>query len=472
MSTTINILGYKWTPQKRVRPWALAGPILILLFCLPLLRPLRHPDPRDISDNESARLATVQAIVERRSLVIDDSQFHVPRSNLIFVGSDRYAAQPATMALLLSGAYWVMTKLGIDFASHGPTAMYVLTLLGVTIPVAASAGLVYRMARIFELGRPWRMGLGLACVFGTGLISYATVLNAHAPAAVLVLCAAACLIHVLRSPFPRQNAPWLMVAGFCAALAAAIDPPAILFLALFIPVIFALRWPIRLRVAGFALYAIGLSGPLALHSALTVPVTGDLLPPPYHAELRAVAPLPKLAPAPPIMPDDDLDDYQVSIWSRVGDGIGRCLMALIGEHGLLSHFPILLVGVLGTAMIMHRHWPSPTKVLAAASMAGSAAIILIFALAKTDWHDAMFAARWFIVFSPLAMFWAGAWLRKSHRPQSWVLMGVTLAFSVIVSSIGATGAWPHDGFDRWTVVGAVKNLVSQDTTNDALAGRQ
>ena len=98
MSTTLNILGYKWTPQKRVRPWALAGPILILVFCLPLLRPLRHP--ADISEHEAARLATVEAIVHQGTLAIENTSFPVPRSQSISVDGHRYAAQPAAMATL------------------------------------------------------------------------------------------------------------------------------------------------------------------------------------------------------------------------------------------------------------------------------------------------------------------------------------------------------------------------------------
>ncbi len=467
---SLNILTFRWMLRKRVRPWALAGPIVILLFCLPLLRPLRHPDPRDVSDNETARLATVQAIVERSTLALDEAHARpIPRM-VVSVGNEHYASQAATMSVLLSGAYWVMTKMGLTFADHGPTVSYILTLLGVTIPVAACSGLIYRMARVFELSRPKRTALGLICVFGTGLISYATVLNPHAPAAVLVLCAAACLIHVTRSPSAVRTSPWLILAGFCAALASAIDIPAIIFLALFLPVILALRWPIRMRVAGVALYVIGLSAPLALHSALTVPVTGDLLPLCYHPEMRANYDPPK---PPPATIEDDADTFTVSIWHRVGEGIGRCLMALIGEHGLLSHFPILLLGVIGVGTIMHRHWPSATKTLAGASVAGAIAIVIAFATNKTDWRDAMFAARWFIVFSPMVMFWTGAWLRKPHRVQSWAFMGTGLAFSVLVSLIGATGPWPREGFDRWTVVGATKNLVSQDTvTRDAIAGRQ
>lgn len=471
MSTTINILGYKWTPQKRVRPWALAGPILILLFCLPLLRPLRHP--ADISGQEAARLATVEAIVHHGTLAIDDSSFAVPDEQVITVDDHRYAAQPATMAMLLSGAYWLMTKLGLNFAERGPTVTYILTLLGVTLPVAAAAGLVYRMARLFELTRIWRAGLGLACVIGTGLISYGTVLNAHAPAAVLVLCAAAIFIHVAGTKTPKQTSAWLMVAGFCTALAAALDMMAVVFLVLFVPVIVALRWPIGLRLSGLALYLIGVAAPLALHAALTIPITGDLLPGYLHQNLRVSQTIE--TPIGPILLDDE--PAEVTWWDSFRRHFVRVVSALCGDHGLLSHFPVLGLGAIGVFKIMHRHWPSATKNLAGATLAGAAVIVLSLAMSSTEWKavmaDALFATRWFVVFSPLLMFWAGAWLRTSHKPAGWSLVGVALGFSIIASLIGATGATPRDGFSDYTVVEAAKNLVTQDGNGlrESVAGR-
>jgi hypothetical protein len=54
-----------------VRPWALFGPVVVLVVALPLLRPLRHPDPGAMSDEEMSRLATVQAIAEHGTLAID-----------------------------------------------------------------------------------------------------------------------------------------------------------------------------------------------------------------------------------------------------------------------------------------------------------------------------------------------------------------------------------------------------------------
>jgi hypothetical protein len=100
----------RYLTKPHVRPWALSSPILVLLICLPLLRPLRHPDPRDVSIDETARLATVQAIVENGTLAIDETM-KMPIGQTI-KGRDgrRYSDQPPVMAVLLSGSYWAMNR--------------------------------------------------------------------------------------------------------------------------------------------------------------------------------------------------------------------------------------------------------------------------------------------------------------------------------------------------------------------------
>src|SRR5258707_9840636 len=123
---------------------------------------------------------------------------------------------------------------------------------------------------------------------------------------------------------------------------------------------------------------------------------------------------------PPPSPSFDVDDEETHGFAHaLGRGCVRVLTALVGSHGLLSHFPILLLGVLGVTMVMHRRWPGTTKVFASATIAGFSIVFLTFAIARTEWKDAMFANRWFLVFLPLILFWSGAWLRKSHRPSSW-----------------------------------------------------
>src|SRR2546421_12676341 len=86
-----------------VRPWALSVPILVLFVALPLSRPLRHPDPRAVSDDEQSRLATIQAIVEHHSLAIDNtSPTFRDTTQKIARNGHWYSDQPPVMAALLS----------------------------------------------------------------------------------------------------------------------------------------------------------------------------------------------------------------------------------------------------------------------------------------------------------------------------------------------------------------------------------
>src|SRR5262245_58426664 len=94
---------------RMVRPWALLGPIVVLTIALPLLRPLRHPDPRTISDEELARLATVQAMVEHGTLAIDQTDFTGTHLKA-YRNGHMYSDQPPVMSALLAPSYWVMRK--------------------------------------------------------------------------------------------------------------------------------------------------------------------------------------------------------------------------------------------------------------------------------------------------------------------------------------------------------------------------
>lgn len=411
--------------RPHVRPWALAAPILVLLICLPLLHPLRHPDPRGISDDELTRLATVQSLVEKRTLAIDDSVYQPTRA----------IAQPPVMAVLLAGPYAIMRQFGVTFASNPDLVAYLLTVIGAAIPVAAAAGLIYRMGRMFELRRPKRAMLAAAVVLASGLISYGVVLNAQAPAAALLLGAVACIANVAAAKQPRATTGWLAVAGMCAAFAATIAPAATIFLVLMLFAIPAMRWPWRMRVGGMVLYILGAAGPIILHIALAPPLV-----------------LPQITPD--FSPIKHLAD------------------ALLGQHGILTHFPIVLLGIFGVAAVMHRHWPMTTKSLATATLAGGAAILLAASLLTIAAPAKMFGPQSFILFLPLVLFWSGAWLRRRHHPFVWTVVTCALVFSITVALIGATNPFPRDGYDGYSAAQAFSHLLRDDMQSPPiLAGR-
>lgn len=446
--------------RKHVRPWALSAPIIILLICLPLLRPLRHPLQSQMSDEEMAHWATACALVEQQTFAIDRTPFFATRQKMRLMDA-WYSDQPPVLGLLLAGPYWVIRRCGYSFSSNPALVEYLLTLIAVTLPTAAAAGMLYRMARLFQLKRIWRATLALAVVLGSGMISYGTVLNPYAPAAALVLLAAAILVQVSLVHSPLRSGGYLCTAGLFAALAAAIDPAAIVFAVLFIGVIFAMRWRVSLRIGGFLMYGIGLIPPVLLHISLSVPITGDWRLGLSHLPAHHLMTLPSPKATTTAKPND-IDDDTVTIpptlWQAAGDFLGRLFSAFLGDHGLLSHFPVLIFGIAGIASVMHRHWPGSTKSLAIATIAGASIIILRYVWLPIDFRYAMFGVRWYVVFLPLVLFWSGAWLRKSHPPAVWTFASVLLLFSVIVSLIGAMDPMPKAGYDRYTVAGVLRNL--------------
>src|SRR5881275_3023427 len=99
--------------RPHVRPWALSGPIIVLLLALPLLRPLRHP--LDVSHQEASKLAAVQARVEHRvsQWTVGDQQPIVPETMPV-------------MSLLLSGPYWLMHRVGLKLDENAALVTYLL----------------------------------------------------------------------------------------------------------------------------------------------------------------------------------------------------------------------------------------------------------------------------------------------------------------------------------------------------------
>src|SRR5205823_5626355 len=228
--------------------------------------------------------------------------------------------------------------------------------------------------------RPWRMTLAIAAVFASGLVSYATVLNSHAPAAFFVLGACACFFHAGLTKEVVRSYAWLGLAGLCAALAATIDMGATVYLVLLIAIILAMRWSLTSRLSGLIWYIAGAVGPVLLHAWLTVPITGDMRPGFLHAELRA-------APPPVVAREQDEGDqltYTQTVALHLADG-------LLGPHGLLSHFPIVLFGIGGIGAVLHRHWPFPTKVLALVSLSAAILIVIAYVTAAANWEQPMFS---------------------------------------------------------------------------------
>ena len=402
-----------------------------------MLQPLRHPTDALRLPEQQQLLSMVRENARGRWQVSDSPPISV-----------RALVEPsATFALLLAGPARAMQAFGLDWDEHATLMTYLLIALGVTLPAALSAGLVYRMARLFELSRPHRAALGLLCVAASGLISYATTLNPHALAAALVIASSTSVLHALRAVSARRGVGWALPAGFAAMLAASLDVSS-LPIAVLMPLVFLawrVSWSARLVAVG--LFVLGALPPMALHRSL-------------HAG-AVTAPLDELVAQPPIYRVDESSDDLESGWAPwLAYHADRMVTATVGQHGLLSHFPLLLWGGVGTLMLMHRHWPEALKWLAGATFIAATVAAVAVVLSRQDFADAAYATRWFIAFSPLLLFWSGAWLRKPHGRLAWTLVTLAAMFSVTAGMIGAARPMPPGGYrEGFTAAAALDQLI-------------
>jgi hypothetical protein len=463
-----HIRGYFDRPL--VRPWALAGPVLVLMLCLPLLRPLVEPDSRQWHDEEQMYAATTQAIVEQHSLAIDKSVF---ASNPVALRHEGhlYSPYPPMLPILLAPVYWVLLKQGIDYSGNLIFAQYLLIFLGSSIPIAVSVGLIYRLGRMFELHRALRVGLGLAAIVGGGVLCYGVVLNRHAPAVFLLLAAISCISHLAVSHRPQRKLIVASVAGFLAALAAAMDPYVASFAILLSLVLLAMRWPTAARCWSVMLYFLGAAPVVALNVILLhsagLPASMALVPrepAPSHLSFPSSPTTLATAPIrpPTLLYSDEDQDAEVTgfqaVWAKVATWLGQFLEGLVGTHGILSHFPILILGLLGAVLVLHRNWTASTKAISALTLLSCLLLSLVYSFRGAG-LIVSYGAPWFITISPALMLWSGAWLKRHHRPQSWVMAGLAMSFSLTVALVGMTNPMPRVGYPGYSFIEASARLL-------------
>lgn len=433
-----------WLTHRAVRPWALLTPLLVLAVALPLLRPLRAPG--QLSDGELLLLQTVRSLRVDRDLAIDPVAAVVAPGEVIYSQGRVYAAHPPGFALLLTIPDWVLSRLGIDASGDPDLHQYLLTFLAVTLPVAVAAGLVYRLGRLFDLPRPARALLAIVVVFGTGWISYATVLNAHAVSAALLVVSVAFLARAAASS--QGSLPIWLAPPTGAALGAAIivDPVSMVVAVGIVAAACTVRFRRWTRLLFPPLLLVGALPPLILQTAWVAPITGDVLPGVFHPELAS--PMPATTTAP-------LDEFEPPPLGVVSQ---RWLDLTLGRHGLLSHFPILALAVVGVLAVMHRHWPIYVKVLAAGSLFAVPAALAGLEVSGIDLRTTMFANRFALATLPLLAIWLGAWARRRHHPATWLVAAALATFSVLVSLLGATAPMPPGGYDRFTAWESARGL--------------
>jgi hypothetical protein len=326
-----------------------------------LLRPF-------LSANDRSRWLTIRALVEKGTFAVDelaaepgwdtiDAVAHPDATGRLRL----YSSKPPLLSVLCAAPYWLLHRLtGWTLGDHPFTMGRMLMVLYGLVPLAVTIVFTCRLidsVGTTDWGRIWAAAL-ICC--GTFLTTFAIVLTNHVPAAACV-AASGWLLHRIRSDGLRSW-PAFAATGFAAALAAALELPALAWLAASLVIL--ARSDLR-RTLAAALPAAVVVAAAALGTNWLAHGT---VAPPYAHRTAAVA-----AEAVPSAADgeswnpDNWYDYRIklptgrmleSYWRRPrGGDVGEpsaavyAWHAVLGHHGIFSLTPAWLLVFPGLAAL-------------------------------------------------------------------------------------------------------------------------
>lgn len=393
--------------------------VWVALAVLALLLALAtHSVPGSWAD--ASRLATIESVVERGTLAIDESTYFWQGDKVRFDGL-YYSHQPPMLALLGALPYALLHHLGglsIDSAHVYRT----LTLCLTGLPVWLGLWALARLCLAAGTGPRWTALLVATAGLATLLLPWSLVLNQHGTAAGLVLLGFAAL---------NDERPAL--AGLLLALASTIDLTAMFPAAAAIWAALAEH-----RETGLARYVLGALPVLALHFAINWAVAGNLVPFGMHDEAFEYPMSPFL-----LMSLTGVEQELLSPERAV-----YLFGATFGASGLFSHHPILLAAVVAGLALLGG-WRRRTGNLAAgilpAAALGSLGITGFYLVQSNNFGGSAFGMRWFAVFAPLLLLFPAAWLARhpDWRPSRAAagLLGFLWLWSAAGAALGAVNPW-------------------------------
>ncbi len=388
-------------------------------------------------DSANSRLATAWSLVHRGSWFVDTqpgeafNRFGAATVDKVAIDGRIVSSKPPVLPLLMTGEYALLHHgLGWDLDKPEDRELIVLFMALTLMGVSWAVCLVF-FALILDLfvDSPWRrVSLLFGLAFATQLPGFAPQINNHTPAAAALMVALYFALGVAtgkRAPAAGR----FFGFGFAGALVFALDMPATIFVALAgLPLLF--RFPRQAVTWGGA----GLALPLVVHFGTNIHVTGSPVPVQMRKELYL---------------------YESSYWRNPGgldalnEAKGTYLFHLsFGRFGSFTLFPILLLGIAGTACAaMRRDLPQRFWVLG-----GMAAFVLLntyYTLRTNNYGGHAYGFRWHIASMPVLLLLAAPYVGRWRGVAPWVLFGLLLI-------PGMVSAWecyhePWGAQQEWTV---------------------
>lgn len=408
-----------------------------------------------LSANDRSRWLTIRALVDQGTFAIDDVMDANVWNTIDMVqhrGRDGklhlYSSKPPLLSVLLAGEYWLIKAVTGWTLVEQPYDVVRLMLLTVNVlPMLLMLALVARWAERFG-GTDWgRIFVVAAAALGTLLLPFAVVLNNHLIAAASTAIAVDAFLRIWFDDDRRLR--WFVLAGGCAALAAADDLPALSLLGLLSVALVAREW--RGWLAGFApaagvVVAAFFASNFAAHASWTPPYA-------HRSETEA---------------EDNWYAYTYTLGGRErpsywldpqGIDVGEpsrlkyATHVLVGHHGLFSLTPMWLLSAWGACLWLAGG--DRRLRLLSAGVVLLAVVCLGFYIGVLPQRDRNYGGmtsgfRWLLWQAPL---WLLVMLpaadRASRSRGGMAIALVLLVFSVLSASYPTWNPWTQPWIYNW-----------------------
>ena len=400
--------------------------IVVIAFFLFLLLFLTNTEA--LSWNDKSRFSTIQNLVENKNFVINGAYYEKHTFDKVKIGGLFYSDKPPLLSVIASVPYFILDFISIKFDAHPKIATYTTNIFVMLLPYLFFCLFLYRYINNYtQLTKQKKILLSLALGVGTSMFAFATVMNNHIPAAVLV---GFCSLYLF---FTRKyNILGLIFTAFAFSLATFIDLGVV-----FIAVPFSIFMLVQLikqnntkkavfiKILAYTIFALI---PLVLHYFINSSITGDFWPASMHPEFFQYS-------NSPFTDVSLLTGVNLAVGS-FGEYIRYAYHLTFGYRGFLLHDPLFVVGLI-IALYYIITKKGKKRAYALTFLFSFIALFIYYSLFGKNAGGVSYSVRWFVIALPLIFPLIIDWASKVKKVVFYCI--ILFCFILSIIHISAAG---------------------------------
>lgn len=353
--------------------------------------------------NDGSRLATVESLVDRHTLAIDESIFvkvanvesspyeagimrdpRRPRDLLgtldkLWIDGHWYSDKSPVPALLMAIVYQLLQwTTGLTASGHSQAFCYLMTVLSSGAAYVAAVAGIYQIAKTLQLSQLTRLAVTASFALGTLALIYVRYANNHILLLGVTVLLLTCHLQLAKARDARMATLLALgtLAGFAYTIDLGVGPP------LWLGSLLLAGWRTR-SLKALAVITIATLPWLAAHHGVNYATGGTFKPANAVPEYLA-------------WPRSPFQTNLTGQWnhSDLGRFASYAIQLLIGKKGFLGHnLPLLLALPAGFYLLRKRtpYWP---EVLYCLCVSGG--VWLVYAAGSTNYAGGCCSIRWFV----------------------------------------------------------------------------